>query len=109
MKVKLLKKRTWHYIQNPKDYEITCDKCNGTNIEWSEFEHMIWCYDCKIDTKGTEGVFGGPIPVELAGILGMSFDRWDMINKVRQVYDNEKQEYLPVINKFWAQGEIPNV
>ena len=76
-----LKKRTWHYVQNPKDYEIQCNLCNGTNIEWSEYEHRIWCYDCKKDVKGTEGVFGGPIPIEAAALLGMRFDRWDMVKK----------------------------
>lgn len=92
----LLVKRTWHYIQNPKEYCIECDKCHGTNIEWSEYEHRIWCYDCKIDTLGTEGVFGGPIPVVTSAILGMSFDRWDMVNKVLLRYDREKQEYVPL-------------
>jgi hypothetical protein len=91
-----LKKRTWIYVQNPREYEITCDKCGGVNIEWSEFEAHIWCYECKIDTKGTEGVFGGPIPIEAAKILGMSFDRYDMVNKCLLKYDKEKQQYVPV-------------
>jgi hypothetical protein len=42
---------------------------------------MIWCYKCKKDVKGTEGIFGGPIPVEAAAVMGISFDRWDMVNK----------------------------
>jgi hypothetical protein len=73
-----MRHRTWHYIQNPRDYGIECDKCNGTNIQWSEYEHMIWCYDCEIDTQGTGGVFDGPIMVGVCGLLGMSFDRWNM-------------------------------
>jgi len=59
----------------PENYEIACDKCGGHNITWSEFEKLIWCFDCKVDTRGTEGVFGGPIPLELSKILGISFDR----------------------------------
>jgi len=90
-----LKKRTWHYVQNPATYEVFCDRCNGSNVEWSEYEHMIWCYDCKIDTKGTEGVFGGPIPIECAKILGMIFDRWDMKKKRVLTWDREKQDYVP--------------
>jgi hypothetical protein len=70
-----MKKRKWIYIMEPTSYEMSCDKCGGNNITWSEFEHLIWCYDCKIDTKGTEGIFGGPIPFEVSKILGISFDR----------------------------------
>ncbi len=44
-------------------------------ITWSEFEHMIWCYQCRIDTRGTEGIFGGPIPLELAKMFGHTFSR----------------------------------
>jgi hypothetical protein len=70
-----MKHRKWVYVMKPQDYDIFCDKCNGRNIEWSEYEHMIWCYDCKIDTPGFEGIFGGPIPVGACEILGISFAR----------------------------------
>ncbi len=59
-------------------YDILCDKCNGSNIEWSEFEHKIWCYDCQIDTDGTFGIFGSPIGWETSRLVGISFDRWNM-------------------------------
>jgi len=85
-----MEKRTWHYIQNPKEYEITCDRCEGSNIEWSEYEKMIWCYDCKIDTGGIKGVFDGPVGIGAAGVSGMSFDKYDMVNK-RVVRFKEKQ------------------
>jgi hypothetical protein len=73
-----MRKRTWMYVMKPFEYEIQCDKCGGSNIEWSEFEHKIWCYDCKIDTDGTEGVFGGPIGWGVAELIGLSFNKWDM-------------------------------
>ena len=76
-----MKKRTWHYAQNPKDYCIHCDICGGQNIEWSEFEKKIWCYDCKKDTHGDEGIFDGPIPLEAASMMGIRFDIYDMKNK----------------------------
>jgi len=91
-----MEKRKWHYVQNPAQYEIHCDKCNGTNIEWSEFEKLIWCYDCKIDTKGTEGIFGGPIPVDTCAVLGINLDRYDMVKKRILRWNKEKQEYLPL-------------
>ena len=65
-----MKKRKWIYVCNPKKYDITCDKCGGTNIEWSEFEHKIWCYFCKLDLPGTPGIFDGPIPMGVMEILG---------------------------------------
>jgi hypothetical protein len=98
-----LKKRKWMYVQKPYSYEIVCDKCNGTNIEWSEFEGLIWCYDCQIDTKGTGGVFDGPIPLEVAGVLGMSFDRIDLERKCLMRYNKEKNDYVAV------QGFIPKI
>jgi hypothetical protein len=36
---------------------------------------MIWCYDCKVDTQGDGGIFDGPIPMGIAGLFGISFDR----------------------------------
>lgn len=82
---------------NPAAYSIRCDKCNGGNIEWSEWEHMIWCYDCEIDTEGFPGIFDGPIAVTVAELLGLSFDRWNMIEQ-RVEYPrrvNGKIEYFP--------------
>ncbi len=73
-----MRKRTWHYVCNPARYEIRCDKCGHMNIEWSEYEHMIWCYDCKVDTRGTEGIFDGPIPMGAMEVLGIPLDRWNM-------------------------------
>lgn len=70
-----MKKRAWVYIQKPVSYDISCDKCGGKNIEWSEWEGKIWCYDCKIDTPGNGGIFDGPIPLEMSKIFGQSFDR----------------------------------
>jgi len=70
-----MKKREWIYIQQPQVYEITCDICGGINLEWSEFENMVWCYVCGTDNKGRGGIFSGPIPINLLGLLGLSLDR----------------------------------
>ena len=73
-----MKKRKWIYIFKPQSYEISCDKCGGSNITWSEFERRIWCFDCKIDTPGNGGIFSGPIPLEVTKmIMGENcFDRF---------------------------------
>jgi hypothetical protein len=90
-----MKKRTSHYVMKPASYQIACDKCGGYNIEWSEFDKMIWCYDCKIDTKGTPGIFDGPVPVEACAVMGISFDRWDMVKKRVLTWDKYKHKYVP--------------
>jgi hypothetical protein len=68
-------KRTWHYIQHPVIYGISCDLCGGSNIHWSEWARHIWCYDCEVDTRGNPGIFDGPIPVNLCQAMGISFER----------------------------------
>ena len=73
-----MRKRKWIYIQKPQCYCIKCNLCGGTNIEWSEYEHMIWCFDCKKDVPGTGGVFDGPIPLGASRLLGMNFDRIEL-------------------------------
>jgi len=68
-------KRTEIYCQNPNVYGIECNKCNGVNIDWSEYEKHIWCYDCEEDVPGTDGIFSGPIMIGVAEIIGICFDR----------------------------------
>ena len=70
-----MKKRKWCYVVPPYMFDIACDKCEGSNIAWSEFEHCIWCFDCKIDTRGTGGIFDGPIPLHAVYLLGLTFDK----------------------------------
>lgn len=95
-----MRRRWWHYVCKPAKYDIRCDRCNGVNIEWSEYEHMIWCYDCKVDTPGNGGIFGGPIPMGACEILGISFDRWNM--------KKQRVEYLRLCGnhlKWFAKRE----
>lgn len=72
-KEKPLKKRTWCYIHPPEFYECYCN--NGGKINqkhrttWSEFEGMIWCYDCKLDMRGFGGIFDGPVPYQATRML----------------------------------------
>lgn len=92
-----MNKRTWHYLFPPQAFDMRCDKCwnndldsnTGLNITWSEWEHLIWCFDCEIDTEGFKGIFGGPVPINASYMLGLTFDRWNMeINEV-ELYNLE--------------------
>lgn len=98
-----MKKRKWIYVQKPYEYGIRCDKCKGTNIEWSEFEHMIWCHDCQIDTEGQEGIFDGPIPVCATELLGLSLARlylkdgvvkYPHLRNGKVIYRKKKPDYM---------------
>lgn len=71
-------KRTWHYVQKPDYFEIKCPKCSGTNLDWSEYAGHIWCYDCKEDYSDYVSPFSGPVPIEVATILGIDMRIYNM-------------------------------
>jgi hypothetical protein len=103
-----MKLREWHFVQNPTSFEIKCDLCGGTNITWSEFEKKIWCYDCKKDTKGTEGIFGGPIPVKGCMFMGISFDKINLRTGEYLRFDLDKDEDIHT-GKFIKTTQFKNV
>ena len=82
-----MRKRRWCYAQYPSVYGVHCDLCDGDNTTWSEYQGYIWCYDCKKDTKGTGGIFDGPIAVMICNILGVRFDRINL--KTRKIMKQE--------------------
>lgn len=95
--------RKWVYVQKPQQYEIVCDKCGGNNIEWSEYERMIWCYDCKVDTEGRGGLFSGPISTLMVEMVGMSLARLYFKDKIirypvtrghKIIYTKKRPEYM---------------
>jgi hypothetical protein len=92
----------------PVAYDITCDKCGGTNIYWSEFEKKIWCFDCKIDTDGTGGIFYGPIPIHAAYMLGLTFDRFNLKTKQVERFNLDKNTWDPpeVYEKISGPKEV---
>ena len=72
-----MKRRKWVFIMPPSAYEISCNLCNG-EVEWSEYERLVWCWRCLKDVPGNPGLFGGPIPIEACGLLGISLDKIDL-------------------------------
>ena len=88
---------------HPMAYDMRCDKCwdgdlsskAGRNIDWSEYEHCIWCYDCKIDTSGFGGLFDGPIAMGLTKMLGIVFWRIYLESKriMKDVISGERIVY----------------
>ena len=75
-------RRKWHYIQRPAAFCIGPCKCGNSDLQWSEWQKHVWCDKCKLDFIPTHnGVFDGPIPLNLANMMGIRFDRWDMKKK----------------------------
>jgi len=95
---KELQRRQWVFLQEPQDFEITCDLCGGTNITWSEYERKIWCYDCNEDVRGTGGIFDGPIPVKTCEILGIRFDKINIQTREVARFDPDRNCYVSTMN-----------
>ncbi len=71
-----IKKRTHCYVMAPAAYGLPPCKCGNKNIQWSEYEHRLWCDRCNLDfIPKHNGIFGGPIPITVTKMLGISFDR----------------------------------
>ena len=93
-----LKKRTWHYTLPPAAYEMTCEKCGGSHLWWSEYESHVWCYDCEIDFDPKDGihsgVFSGPISLHASNMMGCIWDRFNMEKQKIEILNLETQEYV---------------
>lgn len=88
-------KRTWHYIQRPAIFEIAPCDCGNADAEWSEFEKHLWCGRCQKDFIPTHnGIFDGPIPIGAAKLLGICFNRHNMVTKKVERFDTETGQYL---------------
>lgn len=73
------RRRKWAYCMWPSTYQIPPCACGNVNIQWSEWEKHVWCDVCKKDfIPEHNGVFDGPIPLGLANMLGIRFDRYDL-------------------------------
>ena len=70
-------KRTECYICNPIYLDLSCSKCGGDNITWSEWEEHIWCYDCQEDIYYGKGV-AGPIPINAAALMGIDYRKYNI-------------------------------
>ena len=86
-------KRIWCYIQKPNEHDIQCPECKGVNLEWSEFESHIWCYDCEEDYSNYISVLSGPYAVMAGHLLGIRLDRINLETKQIEVYNIETNKY----------------
>jgi hypothetical protein len=88
-------KRTWHYLSPPSRFEIAPCACGNHATQWSEFAKHLWCDSCNHDfVPEHNGVFDGPIPINAAIMLGMSFDRMNLETGCVERYDPKSSSYL---------------
>ncbi len=83
-----LGKRTWIYVQRPRQYEISGCPCGNEDPDWSEYKGHLWCATCQKDfIPERDGIFGGPIPVNGAALMGIDLRRFNL--------ETQKVEELP--------------
>jgi len=83
-----LKKRRDCYICNPHFLDLCCPVDEDHKITWSEYEGHIWCYVCEKDIRYKPG-FAGPIPMGLAGLLGIDYRKYNI--KTGEIIDYEEE------------------
>ncbi len=89
-----LERRTWHYIQSPAHFEVAACSCGNADTQWSEFRHHVWCDPCQKDfVPEHNGVFDGPIPIGVATMLGLNFDRFNMETGKVERLNHESAQY----------------
>ena len=70
-------RREWCYVQSPATYGIAGCSCGNENPEWSEFQGHLWCSCCNKDfIPEHNGIFDGPIAINVAQMVGISLDRY---------------------------------
>jgi len=78
-KQKRRSKRKWCYAQPPSFFCIEGHDCGNCNLQWSEWKNHVWCDKCKMDFIPKHwGILDGPIPLGLANMMGIRFDRIDL-------------------------------
>lgn len=89
-----LPKREWAYTMRPAVYDIPGCDCGNNDVEWSEYQKHLWCSKCQRDFIPTHnGIFDGPIPVNLLYMMGIKLDRHDLVNNKLQIYNIHTMEY----------------
>jgi hypothetical protein len=78
--------RTHVYASPPRQFDMHCPRGIRHKIEYSEFEKHIWCYTCEKDyflpwSSRYTGIFSGPIPINVARLLGCDFRRINLETK----------------------------
>lgn len=87
--------RTWFYLQTPAEFEVApCPDCKEHDTTWSEYEGEVWCFKCKKEyVPEHNGMLDGPILIHTATLLGVSFDRFNILKNKVEKLNMETFEY----------------
>jgi len=78
--LKNIARRTWVYVQPPKTFDVAPCSCGNINTVWSEYVGHLWCAQCSKDfIPAHAGIFDGPIPVNACKLMGICFDRYNLL------------------------------
>jgi hypothetical protein len=89
-----LPKRTWVYLLSPNQFQMAGCPCGNEHPNWSEFENHLWCDYCQKDfIPQHNGIFDGPIPIHTAGLLGIHFNRVNLLTNKFEVFDPDTNTY----------------
>jgi len=90
-----------------------CPKCGNEETQWSEFEKHLWCEKCQVDfIPKHAGIFDGPILVRVCELLGIYFDRVNIITGLFERFapDAEWHEgWVPMIDADFLATPINNL
>lgn len=100
-----MEKRTWCYIQQPHKHEMAPCSCGNYETQWSEYKDHLWCDKCQKDfIPEHSGIFSGPIPIMVSRMLGLSFDRFNIVTEQAEILDESALPsnlyYVPCLNPF---------
>ena len=83
-------KRTWVYVMRPKAYDIAGCPCGNSDPEWSEYQKHLWCETCQKDFIPEHyGVLDGPVGINVCKMLGLSFDRFNLLTNTMEPFEEE--------------------
>jgi hypothetical protein len=92
-----MEKRTWAYIQSPFMHEIAPCSCGNEKTQWSEYAKHLWCSKCEKDfIPEHNGIFDGPIAFHAARMLGLTFDRVNLLTGKVEVVDANESANGPI-------------
>ncbi len=109
-----LEKRKWFYIAQPKDFCIPACSCGNEETQWSEYEKHLWCSKCEKDfIPENNGIFDGPILIEVAQNLGVNFNRFNIEKEKIEVLDSkfnyiEVQYFENIVKNNYIDVEVRN-
>lgn len=106
-------KRTWHYLMQPRHFEMAPCDCGNHDTMWSEYAKHLWCPKCEIDFVAKHsGIFDGPIPIKTCALMGLSFDRLNMatgfVERLNLDTIKYEPEEIPVMDPIvFDEADLP--